>query len=184
MKIGVISDTHDRLPTFTRAIELFKRLPVDAIFHAGDYVAPFAAKLIAPDVLNIPLYCVYGNNDGERPGLKTILPNLEDHLTITLDNRTIVMSHFIDWIKPDQLRPNGKPADIVITGHTHEIVNETRLLQSPADTFDTAQIVPTGTPNATLFLNPGECCGWLTNRCSVALLDTNTCSAEIIDVHP
>ena len=48
MKLGVIADSHDRLPTLRRAVELFKRLNVDAILHAGDFVAPFAAKLIAP----------------------------------------------------------------------------------------------------------------------------------------
>lgn len=160
MKIGVISDTHDRLPTFRRAVTLFQRLGVDAILHAGDYVAPFAAKLIAPDVLPIPLHCIYGNNDGERAGLKATLPNIIDGpLRVELGGKTIVMAHFIDWMKP----ADYADADIVITGHTHEIVNETR--------------------DGKLFLNPGECCGWLTERCTVALLDTETCNAEIVDVH-
>lgn len=160
MKIGVISDTHDRLPTFRRAVTLFQRLGVDAILHAGDYVAPFAAKLIAPDVLPIPLHCIYGNNDGERAGLKATLPNIVDGpLRMEFGGKTIVMAHFIDWMKP----PDYDDADIVITGHTHEIVNETR--------------------DGKIFLNPGECCGWLTERCTAALLDTETCIAEIIDVH-
>ena len=182
MKIGVISDTHDRLPTFVRAVEMFKRVGVGAIFHAGDYVAPFAAKLIGPGVLNIPLYCVYGNNDGERKGLKAVLPNLEDELAVEIGGRTVVMSHFIDWLKPGQLWVNGKPADVVITGHTHEIANETRLLKSQADHFANAEVVAGGTAGGTLFLNPGECCGWLTGRCTVAILDTDTCTAEIVDI--
>ena len=64
MKVGVISDTHDRLPTFRRALALFRRLEVEALFHAGDFVAPFAARLMAADQWSAPLYCVYGNNDG------------------------------------------------------------------------------------------------------------------------
>ncbi|MEE9212757.1 MAG: metallophosphoesterase family protein, partial [Phycisphaeraceae bacterium] len=76
MKVGVISDTHDRLPPLRRAVALFERLKVGALFHAGDFVAPFAAKIIAPEVLSVPLHCIYGNNDGEREGLKAILPNL------------------------------------------------------------------------------------------------------------
>jgi len=78
MKVGVISDTHDRLPAFRRAITMFERLKVQAVFHAGDCGAPFAAKPIAPDVLTVPLYCVYGNNDGERAGLWALLPNPVD----------------------------------------------------------------------------------------------------------
>ncbi len=160
MKLGIISDTHDRLPTFRRAIAMFQRLKVDAILHAGDYVAPFAAKIISPQVLATPLYCIYGNNDGERKGLKALLPNIVDGpLKLKLGGRTIVMHHFIDWLKP----ADHADADIVITGHTHTIVNETT--------------------HGKLFLNPGECCGWLTERCTVALLDVNTMKAEIVDVH-
>lgn len=160
MKIGVISDTHDRLPTFRRAIAMFQRTRVDAIFHAGDYIAPFAAKLIAPDILNTPLYCIYGNNDGERKGLKAILPNLVDGpLRVELDGRVIVMHHFIDWLKP----ADTHGAHVVITGHTHTIVNETK--------------------NNTLFLNPGECCGWVHDRCTVVIVNLKTLLADVIEVH-
>ncbi len=161
MKIGVISDTHDRLPTFRRAVALMRRLQVSAIFHAGDYVAPFAAQLLAPEVLPIPLYCVYGNNDGERPGLKNLLPGIVDGpLKATLGERTLVLHHFVDWLKPDQI----VDADVVITGHTHTVVNDVK--------------------NGKLFLNPGECCGWVNDRATVALLDLTTLQAEIIEVHP
>jgi putative phosphoesterase len=160
MKVGVISDTHDRLPTFRRAVALFRRLKVDALFHAGDYVAPFAAKLIAPDVLPIPLHCCFGNNDGERKGLKTILPGIVDGaVTVKLGGRTIVMNHFIDWLKPAEIAP----ADVIISGHTHQVVNEVKA--------------------GKLYLNPGECCGWVTERCTVAILDLDTLKAEIVEVH-
>jgi putative phosphoesterase len=160
LKIGVISDTHDRLPTFQRAIALFERLKVEAIFHAGDYVAPFAAKLIAPAVLSTPLHCCYGNNDGEKKGLRSILPNVVDGpVKVTLAGRRIVMDHFIDWVRKEDLAV----ADVVISGHTHEVVNETR--------------------QGRLFLNPGECCGWVTGRCTVAILDLGTLRADIVEVH-
>lgn len=160
MKIGVISDTHDRLPTFRRAVSMFKNLGVEAIFHAGDYVAPFAAELIAPDKLGVPLYCVYGNNDGEKAGLKKILPNIVDGpLRVELGGKTIVMHHFIDWLSPKDI----VGADVVITGHTHEVVNDTR--------------------QGVLFLNPGECCGWVNDRCTVMLLDLEMKKADVVEVH-
>ena len=160
MKIGVLSDTHDRLPTFRRAIQMFRRLEVAAIWHAGDYVAPFAAKLIAADVLPTPVFCCYGNNDGERKGLKGVLPGIVDGpLTVKLGGRTIVMHHFIDWLKPAEIAP----AELVITGHTHQVVNEKR--------------------DGKLMLNPGECCGWLTERCTVAIVDLDTLEADIVEVH-
>lgn len=160
MKIGVLSDTHDRLPTFKRAIAFFERMKVDAIFHAGDFIAPFAAKLIAPSVLKIPVHAVYGNNDGERAGLKTVLPQVvEGPLTVKLDGKTIVMGHFIDWLKPTDIAK----ANLVITGHTHQVVSETK--------------------DGKLFLNPGECCGWLTDRCTIALVDLATLKVDMIEVH-
>jgi len=159
MKIGIISDTHDRLPTFSRAMAMFKRLQVEAVFHAGDFVAPFAAKLIAPEVLDIPLYCVYGNNDGEKAGLKKILPNIVDGpLRVELSGKTIVMHHWIDWLTPRDL----VGADVVITGHTHEVVNDVR--------------------HGVLFLNPGECCGWVNDRCTVMLLDLEAMKADVVEV--
>jgi len=161
MKVGVISDTHDRLPTFRRAIALFRRLEVSAVFHAGDFIAPFAAKIISPAELDLPLHCVFGNNDGEREGLKQLLPGVVDGpLRVELGGRTIVMHHFIDWLKPEE----RQSADVVITGHTHQVVNEKS--------------------NGQLLLNPGECCGWVGDRCTAALLDLESLEADIFEVQP
>jgi predicted phosphodiesterase len=33
-----------------------------------------------------------------------------------------------------------------------------------------------------LFLNPGECCGWVSGRSTIAMLNTDSLSAEIIDL--
>ena len=160
MKIGVISDTHDRMPPFRRAVALFGRLGVGAVFHAGDYVAPFAARLIAPDTLKTPLYCIYGNNDGDRAALKEVLPGLVDGpLTVTLANRTIVMHHFIDWLKPRDMQG----ADVILTGHTHEPTTVSR--------------------DGHLFVNPGECCGWVADRCTVAIVDLDSLTADVVEVH-
>ena len=159
MLVGVLSDTHDRLPTFRRALQLFAERNVSAILHAGDYVAPFAAKLLAPDAIRVPLYCIYGNNDGERQGLKAVLPGLTDGpLAIELAGRRIAMHHFIDWFEPADI----EPADVVISGHNHKSSVATRT--------------------GKLFLNPGECCGWVNDRCTVALLDLESMDAEIFDV--
>ncbi|MEM1212428.1 MAG: metallophosphoesterase [Planctomycetota bacterium] len=161
MKIGVIADTHDRLPTFRRAIELFRRLEVAAIFHAGDFIAPFAAELISPGRLDTPVHACFGNNDGEREGLQRVLPQVIDGpVRVTLADTPIVMGHFIDWLTPE----DRAGARVVISGHTHSVVNETR--------------------DGVLYLNPGECCGWVNDRCTAALLDLSgpQPAAEIIDI--
>ena len=157
MLIGLISDTHDRLPTIDRAVDLFERRGVQALIHPGDLIAPFAAQHLLR--YEGPIYVTYGNNDGEREGLKKVLPQITDGpLKIVMAGRKILVHHFVDWCSSQDIAQ----ADAVITGHTHEVVSEQQ--------------------NGTLFVNPGECCGWVNDRCTVALLDTETMSAEIVDL--
>lgn len=159
MKIGVLSDTHDRLPAIARALELFRQRQVEAVVHAGDLVAPFAARSM--QAWSGPLHVIYGNNDGERDGLKRTLPQIQDGpLWIETGGKRILVHHYLDWCTPHDVQR----ADVIITGHTHEVVNERQ--------------------GNRLLLNPGECCGWLSGRCTVAILDTNSLSAEIVEVTP
>jgi hypothetical protein len=129
------------------------------VLHGGDLVAPFAAKRL----LNWdgPLHVIYGNNDGERAGLKKVLPQIDDGpLKLEIEGRSLLMHHAFDWIRAE----DKAAADIIIGGHTHGPVNET--------------------VDGKLYLNPGECCGWVSGTCSVAILDTAGPSAEIIEVNP
>jgi putative phosphoesterase len=154
MLIGVISDTHDRLPLVDAAMRLFAERRVEALIHPGDFIAPFAVRRLLQ--YKGPIHATFGNNDGERAGIRELLPQVVDGpLFVALGGRTILVHHFVDWCEPDDI--DG--ADIVITGHTHEVVN--RL------------------DGDKLLLNSGECCGWVTGRCTVAVLDTDGPSAEI-----
>jgi hypothetical protein len=157
MRIGVVSDTHDHLTLIDRAVDLFNRHNVQAMIHPGDLIAPFAAARLLK--YPGPIYVIYGNNDGERAGLRRILPQIKDGpLHLNMGGRRIVVAHFIDWCSSEDLAK----AEIVITGHTHEVVNERQ--------------------NGTLYLNPGECCGWVNDRPTVAILDTDLLSAEIMEL--
>jgi len=159
MKLGVLSDTHDRVPTFRHAMALFRERQVEAILHAGDFVAPFAAKLLTADHAPAPVYAIFGNNDGERGGLSKTLPQLQDGpLRVELGGRTIVMHHYLDWLSDQDVAG----ADIVISGHDHTVHTEHR--------------------DGRLYLNPGECCGWVVGRCTAAILETETLEPEIVDV--
>ncbi|MBN1491173.1 MAG: metallophosphoesterase [Phycisphaerae bacterium] len=159
MIVGIISDTHDRLPMIDAAIAAFVRRGAEVMIHPGDLVAPFAAKRLL--AWNRPLHVCYGNNDGERRGLKNVLPQIQDGpLWLDLGGRRILVHHALEWCEAADI----ERAEIVVTGHTHEVVNEVR--------------------DGRLFLNPGECCGWVADRCTVAVLDTHGPSAEIIELKP
>ena len=157
MLIGVMADTHDRLPAVDAAMRLFSARGVEVVIHAGDFVAPFAVRRLLS--FSGPSHAVDGNNDGERAGLKKLLPQVADGpLWVGFSGKRVLVHHFIDWCSSEDIAR----ADVVITGHTHEVVNRSE--------------------KGKLYLNPGECCGWVGGRCTVALLDPAALSAEIIEL--
>jgi putative phosphoesterase len=156
--VGVMSDTHDRVPAIEAALDLFNQHGVKTLIHAGDIVAPFAAKALARFTAG-PIHVVYGNNDGERRGLAAVLPQIkEGPAHLDLGGARILVHHFIDWCE----RTDIDRADIIITGHTHAVVNERR--------------------GDKLYLNPGECCGWVSRKCTAALLDMTKRSARVMEL--
>lgn len=157
MLLGILADSHDRLPTLQAALGRFETLGIQTVLHAGDIIAPFAAKLLAEYAGQV--HVVYGNNDGERHGLRQTLPQIVDGpAPIDIAGRKFLLHHFIDWCPA----PAVEAAEVVVTGHTHEVVVERR--------------------DGKLLLNPGECCGWLTGRCTAAVLDLDTMEPEIIEI--
>ena len=44
--IGVMSDSHDNVDAVRAAVEVFKSAGCKLVIHAGDFVAPFAARRI------------------------------------------------------------------------------------------------------------------------------------------
>ena len=155
MRIGVLSDTHDHLMAIDKALSAFDRAGVEAVIHAGDFCSPFALKLMLAR-LSVPLYAVFGNNDGERRGLSKLLPALRDGpLHLELGGRKVCVIHDL----ADLRHEDEMAADVVISGHTHgEPTSETG--------------------EGRLYLNPGECCGWLTGIGRAAILDTEAVTAR------
>jgi len=156
MLVGVISDTHDNLPKVGAAAAAFRERGVEVILHAGDYVAPFALKLLLKAGARV--VGVFGNNDGERTGLRKVCPDLhEPPHRLELAGRTVVMVHDPQALAQDV----ADGADLLVCGHTHG--TEVR-------------------PGPPLLVNPGEAAGWLTGRATAAVVDLEGMTAEIIDL--
>ena len=153
MKIGILSDTHDNLPLIKKAVDYFNNLKVDLVLHAGDYIAPFSVKAL--NLLNCPWQGVFGNNDGEKKGLTAVSQGKikEPPLFLDLDAKRISLVH--------EFRKD-LDADIIICGHTH--IPEIKKQENA------------------LIINPGETCGWLSNKSTLAVLDSSSMAAEIIDL--
>jgi putative phosphoesterase len=157
MRVGLISDTHDNLPKIEKAVKLFNQEKVDFVLHAGDFIAPFTIPILKK--LQCDFCGVFGNNDGERAGLTKISEGKIkiDPQRLNLGNRSILLVH--DLTKLD-LEKIG--AEIIIFGHTHK--PEIKKLDGK------------------LLINPGEACGWLTNKSTVALLDLVNLNNSLIDI--
>jgi uncharacterized protein len=158
-KLGILADTHDHLDRIALAVQLLQKEGAEGLLHLGDFVAPFALKGILK--FNGPLYAIYGNNDGEKRGLKNVFSELRDGPTIfEIAGRKLGCAHSVEEIPADY----RSLCDGVFYGHSHTRVH------LPGDT------------KRPLELNPGEGCGWLTGKPSFAMLDLESMSARILEI--
>jgi len=161
MKIGVMSDSHDRMTMIRSAVAVFKENGVETIIHAGDFISPITFEYMKD--IDVPFFGVFGNNDGEKFFLKKRFQNIgELHERCFIENIAglkFIVLHENDTV--DSIAKSGD-YDVVIYGHTHEI--------------DVRKI------GNTLVVNPGEVCGWCTGKHTVAIIDTENLDVEIIDI--
>ena len=165
MLIGAISDTHDNLPQIEKAVQYLNEQKVGLVLHAGDYVAGFVIPRLAK--LNCPLIGVFGNNDGDHELLKkrfseTSNCTLHDRFAqVTAEGYHIALLHGHEAELLSAIIDSGY-FDAVIHGHSHYKGVERR--------------------GKTLAINPGELCGYLTGKSTIALLDTVKNQAEIVEL--
>ena len=160
MRVGLLADTHDRLPAIRELLRLMGEQGVSLVMHAGDFCSPFA---IAPvHDAQLPMLGVFGHNDGDREALRAIAQQgmgtelYESPHSFDVGGQLILVVHDVREVA-------GRSVDehaIVITGHTHEQSTETR--------------------GSTLIVNPGEACGWLHGTPTAAILDLEARKVEII----
>jgi uncharacterized protein len=164
MKVGIMSDSHDHLVNIRKAVEIFNEAGVGFVLHAGDFVAPFVANELQK--LKCPLLGVFGNNDGERIGLQNRLKSFGAEVKvqpafIELDGKRFVIVHEHELV--DALAESGK-FDVVVYGHTHN-----------AD-------IRKASNGCLIDHYPGEVCGWLTGKPTVAILDTETMEVRLMEL--
>lgn len=165
MLVGLMSDTHDNLPVVERAVRRLNDENVKLALHAGDYVSPFVIPYFK--ALKARLIGVFGNNDGDHAYLRARFkenPNLEIRDTfakIEIDGVKIALTHGSDAELLESLATCSS-FDIIVYGHTHM-----SRVESGKDK---------------LIVNPGEVCGYLTGKSTIALLDTDELLATIVNL--
>lgn len=169
MLVGIMSDTHDNLPMVDKAVSKLQHEKVELVLHAGDYVAPFVIPHFKP--FKGKFIGVFGNNDGDHEFLKKRFTEFGLEIRgifaeVNIDNLRIALLHGGEPGSPpgpsELLKSLLKTTcyDIIIHGHVHE-----------------AKAYKKG---RTLIINPGEVCGYLTGKPSIAVLNTESMEARII----
>jgi putative phosphoesterase len=163
MMIGAMSDTHDRLDAVDKAISFFSSQEVTDVLHAGDLVSPFVAPLFSE--LKAELHYVWGNNEGDHEFIKVRFASigvspLGDFAALQLGGKKIALLHGTHQQVVDSLIESGA-YQLIVRGHSHR-----------------AEIIE----GETLVVNPGETCGYLTGRQTVALIDLGKMHAQIVEL--
>ena len=156
--IGIMADSHDNLRAIKKAVRLFDEERCSLVVHAGDFVAPFAAREMQS--LKCPVKAVFGNCDGEKQGLKKAFQSLGEIREAPLTFKNSDLNFLVMHLNfPLEAYLSSGVYDVLIFAHTHE--SEIRKEEE------------------TLLINPGETGGWLSGKSTVALLDPKTLFAQI-----
>ena len=160
MKVGLMADTHDRIPAIKDLLALMVERGVTLVMHAGDYCSPFSLEPF--NELNIALLGIFGRNDGDPEGLKAIAARgvgmelYESPHSFEVSGHRILLVHDLGEVN----RRSIEAHQYVVHGFTHKQETVTR--------------------GEALVINPGEACGWLTGNCTAAVLDLETGDVEVV----
>jgi len=170
-----MSDTHDNVSYTLKAIDKLVEAGVEEVIHLGDIISPFIPRFIKKRLdeenVDLRIMAVLGNNDGDVYLLSRLFNEYGWRLLINpsiieIDGRRFYVMHGFNGIEFTEMIAEKLleklDVDGVLYGHTH------RLKHKYLD--------------GKLLLNPGEVCGYLTNRSTIALLDTSDLSIRIIEL--
>lgn len=154
-----MADSHDNLESIKKAVKVFNKEPVDLVVHAGDLISPFTAEVFQK--LDSQFLAVFGNNDGERHGLRMAYKNLcylEDFKEFKFGNKLMAIMHGSNQTIVEAISCSGK-YEVLVRGHTHKL-----------------EIIK----NKTLIINPGETCGYLSGDETVVIMDSEDLNYQVI----
>jgi len=148
MIIGIMSDSHDNLDRIKQAIDKFNNLAVGYVIHLGDICSPFSVRLF--DELKCDYIGVFGNNDGELIGISKLSHGKfhKPPFVLEIGGCKLVLLH-----EGDGAYLFDDTVDFVLYGHSHK-----------------AEIVTKGRQ---MIINPGTVSGYLSDKATVAILDTD-----------
>ena len=160
MRIGLLADSHDRVPAIAAFLKQMQEAGIGMVLHAGDFCAPFALDPF--EAAQITMAGVFGKNDADPASLRTRalagigMELFESPHSFDLGGKRILLVHDLADIPERSVESH----DIVVHGHSHRQEMKHR--------------------GETLIVNPGESCGWVHGIPCAAILDLDARSVEFL----
>lgn len=171
MRLGVISDTHDRLAAIDTALAFFKAENIERVVHCGDWKALTTVSYFAERAasLGLGVQGVLGNNDLDVTGFIDYAATAPGnfHLTegvLEFTWGSVRVAAYHGHHAPTLRKVTTNPSyDLVLLGHTHK----------PRITIEDGRLIVN--PGSTAFSIPRSK-DW---KPSVAIVDSDTLTAKI-----
>jgi len=119
MRLGILSDTHDRLTRTLHAVELLREAGAEALVHCGDLTGPAVVAACAV----LPCTFVLGNNDSDNvPALQKAMAEVAAVFLgwggeVTLAGKRVGVVH--GHMHTDVRRLLAARPDYLLSGHSH-----------------------------------------------------------------
>ena len=162
MLVGLMADSHDRIPAIAELLKQMRERGATMVLHAGDYVSPLSLKPF--EDLHMTLAGVFGRNDGDHHSLLSRasagigLEIFESPHSFEVAGKQILLVNDIGDVQKRSIASHA----VVVHGYTHQ-----QSMKSEGDT---------------LVINPGESCGWLYGTPGAALLDLDTNNVQFLSL--
>jgi putative phosphoesterase len=162
MKVGLMADSHDRLPAIAELLKMMQQAGASMVLHAGDYISPLSLKPF--EDLQMILAGVFGKNDGDHQSLQSRasaglgLELFESPHSFEVGGHQILIVHDIGDVQKRSITSHS----VVVHGFTHQ-----QHMKTQGDT---------------LVVNPGETCGWIHGTPGAAVLDLDTKKVEFLNL--
>lgn len=159
MKIGIMSDTHDKVDRTARAVAALIRAGAEVLVHCGDVTGPAVVRRCA----GLPTIFVYGNNDYDHDALNRAVAAIGGRTLgrggwFDLGGRRIAVTH--GDLAGEVRRVLASEPDYLLSGHSHLPSDERR--------------------GDVRWINPGAL--HRASRWTVAVLDLESDQLEFLDV--
>ncbi|HJQ19510.1 MAG TPA: YfcE family phosphodiesterase [Gemmatimonadaceae bacterium] len=160
MKIGLMADSHDRVPAIAELLKQMREAGATMVLHAGDYVSPFALKPF--DDMHMTLQGVFGRNDGDHQGLLSTagagigIEIFESPHSFDVGGNQILLVHDLGDVQKRSIKSHT----FIVHGFAHQ-----QSLKTQGDS---------------ILVNPGETCGWMYGTPGAAILDLDSKHVEFL----